>query len=90
MVILKIIYTKYDNIIFNSTNNIYKHINNYNNDLTNSYKIVNINNVKKTYYNFNDGSTINKTSNNYYNDTYNMTKNTNLFNVNDNNYNINK
>ena len=84
------LYKKYDNRTFNNTNNTYKHINNYNNDVTNNYKINKINNTKKTYYNFIDDVTINKTSNNEYNDTYNITKNINLFNITDNNYNIKK
>lgn len=84
------LYKKYDNRTFNNTNNTYKHINNYNNDVTNNYKINKINNTKKTYYNFIDDVTINKTSNNSYNDTYNITKNINLFNITDNNYNIKK
>ena len=79
-------YKKYDNRIFNNTHNITKHINNSSNDVTNSYKINKITNVKKTYYNFNDGITLNKTSNNYSNGTYNIIKTNNTFNTTDNNY----
>ena len=80
------LYKKQDNRTFNNTNNIYKHINQYSTDINNNYKINNVSNVKKTYYNFNDDITLNKTSNNSYNDTYNITKNNNLFNITDNNY----
>ena len=80
------LYKKQDNRTFNNTNNIYKHINNYSNDVTNNYKINKVSNVKKSYYNFNDDITLNKTSNSYYNDTYNITKNNNLYNVTDNQY----
>jgi hypothetical protein len=84
------LYKKYDNRTFNNTNNTYKHINNYNNDITNNYKINRVSNVKKTYYNFNDNNILNKTNTVYSNDTVNITKNTNLFNITDNNYNIKK
>jgi hypothetical protein len=80
------LYKKHDNRTFNNTNNIYKHINNYSNDVTNNYKINKVSNIKKSYYNFNDDITLNKTSNSYYNDTYNITKNNNLYNVTDNQY----
>ena len=33
------LYKKQDNRTFNDTNNIYKRINNYSNDVTNTYKI---------------------------------------------------
>ena len=84
------LYKKYDNRTFNNTNNTYKHINNYNNDITNNYKINRINNVKKTYYNFNGNNILNKTNNIYSNDTANITKKPNLSNITDNNYNIKK
>ena len=58
------IYKKQDNRTFNNTNNIYiyKHINNYSNDVTNNYKINKVSNVKKTYYNFTNDAVINKHS----------------------------
>ena len=56
---------------------MYKHINNYSNDVTNHYKINKIQNLKKTYYSFTVDNTFIKTSNSYSNDTYNMTKNKN-------------
>ena len=80
------LYKKFDNRVFNNTNNIHKYINNFSNDVTNNYKINKINNTKKTYYNFIDDITLNKTNNNYSNDTYNITKNNNLFNITDNQY----
>ena len=61
------LYKKQDNRICNNTNNITKHINNYSNDVTNTYKINKIQNLKKTYYNsqhcvfINKHSTINTT-----------------------------
>ena len=41
------IYKKQDNRTFNNTNNMYKHINSYSTDATNSYKINKIQNLKK-------------------------------------------
>ena len=41
------VYTKYDNIIFNNTINITKHINNHSDDATNNYKVNQISNVKR-------------------------------------------
>ena len=84
------LYNKYGNITFNNTNTIYKHINNYSNDVTNNYKINKISNVNKPCYNFNDDTTLNKTSNSYSNDTYNITKTNSLFNITDNQYFTNK
>ena len=40
---------------------MYKHINNYSNDVTNSYKINKISSVRKTYYHLNDDIALNKT-----------------------------
>ena len=71
------LYKKQDNRTFNNTNNIYKHINNYSNDVTNNYKINKIQNLKKTYYNFTDDITFNKTNNSYSNDTNYITTNNN-------------
>ena len=84
------IYKKYVNRIFNNTNNITKHINNYSNDVTNNYKMNKIQNLKKTYHNFNDGITLSKTSNNYSNGTYTIINTNNTFNATDNNYYIKK
>ena len=88
MVTLRITYTykKQGNIIFNNTNNLTKHINNYGNDVTNNYKVHKVSHVKKTYYNFTNDVVINKhnTINTY--DAYNITKNNNLFNTTDNDY----
>ena len=39
---------KQRSIIFNNTNNTYKRINNYSNDIINNSKINQINNLKKT------------------------------------------
>ena len=80
------VYNKYDNIIFNNTNNTTKHINNHSNDVTNNYKINKTNSVNKTYYNFYDDITLNKTSNTYSNGTYNIIKTNNTFNTTDNQY----
>ena len=71
------LYKKQDNRTFNNTNNIHKHINNYNNDVTNNYKINKIQNLKKNYYNFTDDIIFNKTSNSYSNDTNYITTNNN-------------
>ena len=79
------LYKKYD-IIFKNTNNITKHINNYSNDVTNNYKVHEVPNVKKTYYNFTNDAVINKHNTINTDDTYNITKNNNLFNITDNNY----
>ena len=80
------LYKKYDNRIFNNTNNIHKHINLHSNDVTNNYKINKVSNVKKTYYNFTNDVLINKHNTINTDDTYNITKNNNLFNITDNNY----
>ena len=80
------LYKKSDKRVFNNTNNIHKHINNYNNDITNNYKINKVSNVKKTYYNFTNDVLINKHNTINTDDTYNITKNNNLFNITDNNY----
>ena len=71
------LYKKQDNITFNNLNNMYKHINNYSNDVTNNYKINKIQNLKKNYYNFTDDIIFNKTSNSYSNDTNYTTTNNN-------------
>ena len=65
---------------------MFKHINYYDNDVTNKYKINKIQNLKKTYYNFNDDITLNNTIHNYSNDTINLTKTNRLLNITDNNY----
>ena len=69
----------YGNIIVNNTDNITKHINNQDNDVTNNYQINKISNVRKTSYNFNDDVTLNKTSNKCSNDTYNLITTNNTF-----------
>ena len=43
------LYKKHGNIIFNNTNNISKHLSKYSNDVTTTYKINKIQNLKKTY-----------------------------------------
>jgi hypothetical protein len=80
------LYKKQDNRTFNNTNHIYKHINNYSNDVSNNYKINKVSNVKKTYYNFTNDVVINKHSTINSNDTYNITKNNSSYNVTDNQY----
>ena len=55
------LYKKYDNRIFNNTNNIQKNINTYDNDISNSYKINKITNLKKSYYNCIDDVIFNNT-----------------------------
>ena len=80
------LHTKYDNRTFSNINSITKHINNYSNDVANTYKINKIQNLKKTYYNFNDDITLNKTIHSYSNDTINLTRTNRLFNITDNNY----
>ena len=67
------LYKKYD-IIFKNTNNITKHINNYSNDVTNNYKVHEVPNVKKTYYNFTNDAVINKHNTINTDDTYSITK----------------
>ena len=42
------LYKIFDDIIFNNTNNTYKHINQYSTDVTNNYKVNKTHNVKKT------------------------------------------
>ena len=80
------LYKKYNNITFNTTENISKHINKYSTDITNNYKIYGLNNVKITCYNFDDDIALNKTLNAYTNDTFNITENNKLFNTTDNHY----
>ena len=80
------LYKKQDNIIFNNTNNIHKHINLHSNDVTKNYKINKVSNIKKTYYNFTNDVLINKHNTINTDDTYNITKNNNLSNIIDNNY----
>ena len=77
-------YTKYDNIIFNNTSNITKHINNYCNDVTHNYNRNTMQNQRNTHCNFDDDITLNETRNNYPNDTYNIIKTNNTFNATDN------
>ena len=79
------LYKKQDNRTFNSTNNIYKHINQYATDVFNSYRVDETHNVKKTYHNSNDVF-INKHNTINTNGTYNITRNNSLFNITDNNY----
>ena len=80
------LYNKQANRTFNNTNNIYKRINNYSNDVTNNFNINKVSNVKKTYYNFTNDVFINKHNTINTDDTYNITENNNLFNITDNNY----
>ena len=80
------LYKKHGNIIFNNTNNISKHINNYSNYVTNTYKINKIQNLKKIYYDSQHGVFINKHNTINTTDTYNVTKNNSLYNVTDNQY----
>ena len=79
------LYKKQDNRIFNNTNDITKHINNYSNGATNNCKINKVQNLKKTYYNSQHGVFINKHNTINTNDTYNITKD-NSYNVIDNQY----
>ena len=55
-------YKKYGNRAFNNTDNITKHVNNYRNDVTNSYNINKTQSLNKTYYNFNDDITLKSNS----------------------------
>ena len=57
---LKNLYEKQDNRTFSSTNNIYKHINQYPTDVFNHYKLNKTHNVKKTYYKSNNDVSINE------------------------------
>ena len=45
---------RYDNRTFNSTSNIFKHINQYSTDVFNNYKINKTHNVQETCYNYNN------------------------------------
>ena len=80
------LYKRFGNIMFNSTNNMYKYINQYSTDVTDNYNSSKINNANKTYYNFNDNITLNKASNTYSNDTCNKIKTNNTFNTTGNKY----
>ena len=53
------LYKRFDNIMFNNTRSMYKHINQYPTDVFNNYKINKTHNVKKTCYNFIYGVVIN-------------------------------
>ena len=75
-----------DNRVFNTTNNIYKHIDQYPTDVLNNYKINKTHNVKKAYYDFTNGVVINTQNTINTNDTYNVTKIDKLVNLNDNNW----
>ena len=68
------LYKRSDNITFNNTNNIYKHMDQYSTDVFNTYKINKLHNVKKTYYNVTNDVVINEHNNINTNDTYNVTK----------------
>ena len=83
---LKIIHKKPDNITFNSTNNMYTHINQYSTDVFNNYRINKTHNVKKTYDNSNSDVFINKHNTINTNDTYNIAENNSLYKVTDNSY----
>ena len=80
------LYKKQDNRIFNHTSNITTHINNYSNDVTNSYNINKIQNLKKTYYNSAHGVFINKHNTINTSDTYSITADNSLYNVADGQY----
>ena len=79
------LYKRSGNRTFNNTNNIYKHINQHESYVFNTYKINKTHNVKKTCYNYNS-DVINRTNTITTNGTYNITKNIDLYNVTDNNY----
>ena len=70
--------------MFNSTNNIYKHINQYSADVLNNYKITKTHNVKKTHYNFTSDVVINKHGTINTNDIYGISKTNNTFHTTDN------
>ena len=80
------LYKRSDNITFNNTNNIHKHINQYSTDVLNNYKINKTHNVKKTCYNYNNDVFINRRNTINTNDTYNITNNNSLYNVTGNNH----
>ena len=67
------LYKRYDNITFNDTNNISKHINQYTTDVANNYKISKVSNLKEIYHNYVDYVAINKHNTIYTNDNINVT-----------------
>ena len=76
---------RYDNRVYNNTNNIYKHVNQYSTDVLNNCKINKTHNVKKTYVKFTNDVVINKHNTININDTYHVTKMNKLVYLYDNN-----
>ena len=71
------LYKRFGHRTFNSTNNIYKHINQYSTDVFNNYKINKTHHVKKTNKKnkkHTNDVVINKHNTINTNDTYNVTK----------------
>ena len=80
------IFIRYDNRVFNNTNHIHKHINQYSTDVVINFKINKPHNVKKTYYKFINGVVSNKHNTINTNGTHNGIKLNKLVHFNVNSY----